>query len=578
MRQKISPWALVCVLVLAGISCDLPESPDFGKGTLTLLLPKTGDSRAALPDSVINSLVYRVTAAGPGETQTLDTGGGGTTLTLNAGTWTIKVAARDPAKPDVTVGSGSAVIAVAAGRNNSVRIPMKPGPAYDPGAAGAAEFHIYTEAELRRVGTDYPIDGSVRFYLEQDIVLTQPWKAIGSGTNPFKAQFDGQGHTITVRAFDSPVLLGNPGYGAVYQGFFAYTYGALIKNTTVRYELSGPADIRTGDPATYTYAFAGGIAGRPDNTVFENIQVTGNFKIIADPGVRLELGGIAGEYTNNTTITNCHVSGDIGGDSASGVFIGGIGGWSSGSTTITGSSFTGRIEGEAGSGVHAGGIVSYILNGGRVETCYAAGRIQGTGVSQLATVGGIAGLSTGTIENCYARTYVDAQTSAYFSSAGGIVGVMNGNRGGATLSGSYALGTVAASASAAVPRYAGGIFGYINAGTSAISYCVALNENIEAAAPNNSTGGIGGRDAGSSSSYTSNFAAPDISFIPGQTNTDPNLIGNVTLSRSAFAGPANQGNYPGWTFGAGGNWKYIAGYDYPVLSWQDSPPADPATL
>jgi hypothetical protein len=605
MRQKFFQWALVCVLVLAGVSCDLPRGPDFGKGTLTLFLPETGEadpSRAVLADSFTGALSYRVSVSGPGETRTLELKGGGTTLTLDVGTWTVDVAAYDPANPAVQVGSGGAVIAVTAGQNVSARIPMTVDPAYE---AGLTEIYIHTEAELRRMGTDFAIDGSIKFYLERDIVLTQPWKAVGGLANPFKAEFDGQGHTVTVRAFDGPVL-----DGFVYQGFFASVDGALIKNTTVRYELSGVVDIRTGDPATYQDAYAGGVAGKANNTVFENVRVTGNLSVIADGGSGLSVGGIVGNC-DNTTITNCHVSGAIGGDSANYLPVGGIGGMLSGSA-ITGSSFTGnvkgradgdceaggiaglinagteasgcyaegRIEGEGESGF-AGGIAGYITNGGRVETCYAAGVIQGTGLGPTtfssAFSGGIAGFSDSIIESCYARTYVETHIPSGDSSAGGIAGQLlaAGN-----ISNSYALGTVKAGGVSPSNRDAGGIAGYFHGAPAVIYNNVALNQSIEAPAPYNHTGGIIGRE-NSPGIGSGSYAANDIVFVPSpQTATNPFLTGNNTLLRSAFAGPANQGRYValGWTFGAGGSWKYVSGYDYPALSWQDRPPADPAAF
>jgi hypothetical protein len=58
---------------------------------------------------------------------------------------------------------------------------MKVDPAYE---GLLTDIYIHNEAELRRVGRDFAIDGTIRFYLERDIVLTQPWTPIGDSAIP----------------------------------------------------------------------------------------------------------------------------------------------------------------------------------------------------------------------------------------------------------------------------------------------------------------------------------------------------------------------------------------------------------
>jgi hypothetical protein len=49
-------------------------------------------------------------------------------------------------------------------------------------------------------------------------------------------------------------------------------------------------------------------------------------------------------------------------------------------------------------------------------------------------------------------------------------------------------------------------------------------------------------------------------------------IGSFT-SAASFKGSSSQAAYTGWDFAAGtGAWKWIGGYDYPVLSWQTAGP------
>jgi hypothetical protein len=591
--------ALFCALAAA--SCDLPGGPGFGTGTLTLLLPETAAenaavSRSVLSDSFTGTLVYRLTFTGPGETRSLEADGGGTTLSLDAGTWTIEALAYDPANPAAPVGSGSLTVTVSAGRNSSVRIPMTVDPAYE---AGLTKIYIHSEADLRRIGTDFAIDGSfiTHFYLERDIVLTRPWTAIGSGSAPFKAQFDGQGHTVTVTSFGPAIK--ETGDVWVYQGFFAAAENAAIKNLHVKYDLSGPVDIRTGDGSTYHDARAGGIAGNADNTVFENIRVSGNFSVVFDGTSSLGVGGIAGSLDG--TITNCHVSGAIGGTSANYLPIGGIAG-SSSSGTIDGSSFTGTVSGNASGDCAAGGIAGAM--DGDITACFAEGHIRAEADSSY--VGGIAGKnpsSTGSINKSYAAGIIESIAS-YISNAGGIAGSMGGSiehcyawanlsAGGAevsvggiagvthsTITTCYARGAVLGTNSSTGDKYAGGIAGYTD-GSGAVSSCVAMNDSISFS---NSIYVRGIASRKNTMSFADNYTASglptsyDTSWTasPGTTGLD----GSTTLL-SNFEGPpagALYGSgYLDWDFAAGtGDWKFIGGYDYPVLSWQTTPPPAPA--
>jgi hypothetical protein len=614
---------LLCAAALSALSCDLPGRPDFGTGSLTLLLPETsaqgaasqrapvqntaaGVSRSVLPDRFTGTLTYRVTLSGPGETQTLEAGGGGTTVSLDAGQWTVEAAAYDPGNPSVTVGSGSAVITVVAGQSSSVRIPMKVDPAYE---ALLTEIYIHNEAELRRIGTDFAIDGSVNFYLERDIVITQPWTPVGNGSNPFKAVFDGQGHTITIKSF------GGPGFPVkelgdifVYQGFFASVEDAQIKNTTIKYDLSGPADIRTGDGSVYSDPHAGGVAGRADNTSFENVRVIGNLSIIADGDSALSVGGIAGQVESGTTITDCHVTGTVGGTSTEKALnIGGIAG-SSMDSPITGSSFTGNITGSAplgncdagGIAGHAGGeitgcfaqghikaeadsprvggIAGYIA-GSSIKKSYAAGVIEGIG-STDSNSGGIVGYFNGDspgsiiIEDCYALADVSSSStggSYYPETLGGIVGFHYGRTYNGTISKCYAAGTVKSNGQNP-DIYVGGIVGQASE-SPLISGCMALVLELDGGTSTSPSKTVHKIAYTTTGSLSGNYARNDMT-VSNQTNT-PSMTDPRDGMSKPLADFTSQALYTtaGWNFTTGtGDWKFISGYDYPVLSWQTTPP------
>jgi hypothetical protein len=49
----------------------------------------------------------------------------------------------------------------------------------------------------------------------------------------------------------------------------------------------------------------------------------------------------------------------------------------------------------------------------------------------------------------------------------------------------------------------------------------------------------------------------------------------ASYARADFEGSGNQGKYTAlnWNFTPGtGEWKWLPGYDYPVLQWQTTPP------
>jgi hypothetical protein len=595
------------------------------EGTLTLLLPSSAapedPARSVLPNVFTAVLVYRLTITGPGGSRTLDSGGGGTTLTLGAGTWTVQARAYDPGDLSSPIGSGNAAVTVIAGRNSFVKVPMQVDPIYE---AGLDDIYLHSEGDLRRIGAAVNgldiSDPNRTFYLENDIVLTQPWTPIGDNTTPFKAKFDGQGHSITIRSFSGPILDGN----AAYLGFFAFVDNTTIKDTTIKYELGVAVDMRTGSPATFVAGNAGGVAGYVSNTALTNIRVEGNFSVVFDGNDGFGVGGIVGIADDGVTITGCHVAAALGGtltstSTAHYLYIGGIAGLidASSSGAITLCSFTGTIDGHSLSYGNAGGIVGFMYNveilacsaegrfmmeaftpmaGGiigvmdgvssRIDKSYAAGVIEvvetTTATYPESDAGGIAGrLEGGIIDNCYARVNIYARGSSVtnMTCVGGIAGVIYDDT---VISTSYALGRIISDPSYGGDRL-GGIAGFYVAsgGTvgATIQNCLALNDGLESDSSPNVRGILGMHESSLLGTITDNYAASDIDFDRDSSYTpDPSLDGDTSKSRGQFEGQTNQGSYlfTAWFFP--GNWEWIDGYPYPVLNWQDSPPPDPATL
>jgi hypothetical protein len=570
---------LLFAALLALYSCDLPEGPGHGEGTLTLFLPKSAppeESRSALSNNFTASLVYRLTITGPGESRTLEAGGGGVTLTLDAGDWNIQVLAYDPANLTSPVGSGQALIPVITGRNSTVRIPMKVDPVYE---AGLLEIYLHSEADLRRVGNGLDISNPARtFYLENDIILTQPWTPIGDSDDSFVAAFDGQGHSVTIKSFSGAV---SDSTTYMKLGFFGAVNTTTIEDLTIRYELGGPVNITAGP---LNDAQAGGLAGKAVDTTIRNVRVTGNFLVAFDGTNSLAVGGIVGAG-DDVAIINSHVTGAVAaGNSVVFLYLGGIAGLlteSSGVTvtSVTGSSFTGRLNASTstlGGDCWLGGIVGQFLGGGvgRIAVSYASARI--SAAADAIYAGGITGtLTAGAIDDSYAWVNIMADgpggTGFPQPSAGGIVGYLVDAT--SSINTCYALGRVEVVVSG-TPSYFMGAGGIAGGNVGTISSSIALNGSI-ASPGSTDVHGIAGINI-MGTTYFANYTADDMSIngsIP-LTGSTTDLDGDPT-PRGDFVGQTKQSNYSGWDFVY---WKWISGHPYPVLLWQSSPPRAPDPL
>jgi hypothetical protein len=123
-----------------------------------------------------------------------------------------------------------------------------------------------------------------------------------------------------------------------------------------------------------------------------------------------------------------------------------------------------------------------------------------------------------------------------------------------------------------------------------VSICMALVSEIDGGAATAGTKycyAIGGDLYYLSGNYALEFSPTEVDgkiWIHGDSHVpDPGLT-----NKDGYSTPLDdfeiQTTYTtaGWNFTSGTeDWKFLpagSGYDYPVLSWQNSPPADPAEL
>lgn len=247
-------------------------------------------------------------------------------------------------------------------------------------------------------------------------------------------------------------------------------------------------------------------SGLIKNISLANAAVTGNASVGTLVGVNMGL------------IQHAHGSGTVTGNNNLGGLAGAINGG-----TITHSSASTTVSG----GGLAGGLVGF--NQGSIHYSYATGNVSSTG-----TAGGLVGNSSGqsfaaTVTNSYATGSVNGTT------AGGLIG---SNTSFASVDSSYATGSVSGPSP-------GGLIGFWNGGSVTNSYW-----DIETSGVGSSAAGIGRTTAQMKQQAT--FTGLDFSNVwaidSGATISYPYLRGNEQIPHpgTAFAGPCCT-----WDAGAG---------------------------
>jgi hypothetical protein len=227
---------------------------------------------------------------------------------MNAESRTEMTGMSEPDKPEAGAATNTSAVPVS---TPSVQLQGN-------GTAGAP-YLIYTEADLRAVGSTFSTESHYR--LMADITLTGDndndpgngnWMPIG-GTGGFSGTFDGNGHTIT--------------------------------------------SLRINIPYDFPHFMSGGMFGGNDG-VIENLGLIDVSITVGTQGI----GGIAG--VNNGTIKNCFVSGSVGDTFTKG----GIVGSNTAGATIQNCFFAGRVfhRREENSTV-SGGIAG--VSSGTVSNC-----------------------------------------------------------------------------------------------------------------------------------------------------------------------------------------------------------------
>ena len=219
------------------------------------------------------------------------------------------------------------------------------------------------------------------------------FEPIGSSSNPYAGEFDGQNHKIT--NFGQYIEEGE-GVGHYSlslsgdaQGFFGYASGATIKNFSIEgaFEYNGGTGV--------------GAVGWATGTALSNIHSSLD---IAIPVVSHHVGGVCGHLSENSSATNCSFSGSINDIAGTNDCIGGIGAYSNNGVSYTNCANYGTIT-YKNEGAYAGGICGYVNNDSftGIFNCLNVGTVAQVngGQSSGALVGRLRSHSGSKFENNY---------------------------------------------------------------------------------------------------------------------------------------------------------------------------------
>ena len=230
-----------------------------------------------------------------------------------------------------------------------------------------------------------------------DMSELEDFQPIGSSSNPFQGEFDGQNHKIsnygTYRyvneegevSYDQVILSGDK------QGFFGYVKNATIQN----FSIDGSIEYNGGTGV--------GVIGWSEGSTFRNIHSAVD---IAIPVTSHHIAGIIGDMRDGSKAYNCSYSGTITvTDDNTHDCVGGIGGYSNGSCLYENCANYGNIYYTKPS-CYAGGILGYInstaLAG--VRNCLNVGTIKimdGTPTNGGAIIGTARSVNNSTVVNNY---------------------------------------------------------------------------------------------------------------------------------------------------------------------------------
>lgn len=269
------------------------------------------------------------------------------------------------------------------------KLPLK---SFTNGGSGTEEdpYIITNAGELNAIRDNL----EAHFVLANDIDLKgfstidgKGWVPIGTTQKPFKGTLDGNNHSIKNMYMER---------GEASIGFFCTTSMATIKNLSlIDVEMRG----------TNTSSVVGAIVADAGNSTIENCHVTGQL-------YGKNVGGVIGKTSQKSLIKMCSFEGNIEGGNCGGITTSVI------NSKVILSYSKGTIKGAVG----VGGIAASVGNNGHIDNCYSSADVTGTG-----STGGVVGTNKFSVNRTYATGNVTVGGGQYSARAGGIAGSASGS-------------------------------------------------------------------------------------------------------------------------------------------------------
>ncbi|MFO7924731.1 MAG: FISUMP domain-containing protein [Bacteroidales bacterium] len=212
------------------------------------------------------------------------------------------------------------------------------------------------------------------------------WMPIGDSEVSFTGSYDGGDYVLY------NLMIDRSGEGNL--GLFGYATGAVIRNLGIE------------NAYIYGSSSIGGVAGLNNNSVIDNVFVTGD--IMGDSNI----GGITGHNTGaNALISNSYADAFI--ESYMGQYAGGLAGINDNGAVIDNSYSIGFLYGDQ----TVGGLVGWNGEGSSILNSYSNAE-----AGALDVAGGLVGNNEGAVENSYSTGWVSGEIH---ENLGGLIGITN---------------------------------------------------------------------------------------------------------------------------------------------------------
>ncbi|MBK5913729.1 GLUG motif-containing protein [Rhodocyclus purpureus] len=415
------------------------------------------------------------------------------------------------------------------------------------------------------LGGRYALGGDIDASTTSDWNGGAGFQPLGGRRNPFTGKFDGLGHTITGLTINFPQTIGVGLFGSTSSSSSLRNVGLVGGSVTGRGFVGGLVGENYGK---IDNSFAkvdasgldsvGGLVGINYDAPINNSYATGN----VSSGAGSNAGGLVGN--NNGPISDSYATGKVYGNG----LVGGLAGYNYG--PISNSYATGNVTSDD---FAVGGLVG--LNYSQITNSHASGSVTG----HDSFIGGLVGDNEGaTISNSYATGSVIGTGNKYGPSSylGGLAGYSSG-----AITSAYASGSVTGPGD-----YVGGLLGYNDKGTITDAYAIGsvagagfvgglAGYNLGTITRTYAAGSVSGtgRYIGGLIGSSSPFSSVSGSFWDSEVNSGLSGVGNGSSDGVIGLGTAdmqNQANFVAadWNFSTP-VWKILSGANggYPCLSF-----------